>query len=131
MLDYLPIVFSGVALASSIASPIITAYFNNQHQRQMFQWQKVEMHKANVIDQYIGAAAAIIRWHSTENEQEYSKALGQVLVFAPADLQKKLRSFDNDLNDSELSDLHKQSRLADVATELSHIYPKWEYKNSK
>ncbi len=59
-------IISGITLLAAIFSPIITAWLNNRHQREIFNNKFYTEHRAGVIENYINSASRYI--HSQQHE---------------------------------------------------------------
>lgn len=80
------IIIAGIALVASVLSPVLTACFNNRHQRKMWEMQQREETRSEAINSYLAAAGMMLYQHTSEGVDLYGRAHGKVFAYVPREL---------------------------------------------
>ncbi len=88
-------------------------------------------HKADVIENYAGAACRMLHWDNEETRVEYSKCYGQILILAPEYVRQDIIALDNLLYNeykTEQDVRDAKNLLNRICSELSQHSPRVKAK---
>ena len=83
-------IVSGIALIVAVLSPFFTAMITTRSEEKRQQIAFYNVHRAEVIEAYIRATGAVLKYADQASLLEYGRCYGEVLLYAPDDVRRDI-----------------------------------------
>lgn len=126
-------IIAGIALFTSIISPLLTVIIKNKHEREMYKVRFFYQHRAEVIERYVSSVGAAIHGQRAEDLCDYGKYAGEIFMYVPERLWPTIDQINLAIrgNNREYADGYFRTLCAELSKEHPRPIKQGRYGNKK